>query len=146
MLMAAYLKRMGLESSEADQAEESTKFWPGGWIKQQTVHRSAGRDGSESKALATITMLRGCMNGNTDEEKFINLKGIVATAAYNWKEYLFAEETENFLKDDVLEQIEKLGIKEFLDGDYAKKLEAQYIHSKQLAEQPKGFFERLLGG
>ena len=56
MLMAAYLKRMGLESSEADKAEASTEFWPGGWIKQQTVHRSSGRDGSESKELATIAM------------------------------------------------------------------------------------------
>ena len=145
MLMAAYLKRMGLESSEADKAEASTKFWPGGWIKQQTVHRSSGRDGSESKALATITMLSGCMSGcKSEEEKFINLKGITATAAYNWKQHLLGEGEENWVKDNLLTWDE--GIEKFLQGEYLAKLESQYLHSKQLAEQPKGFFERLLGG
>ena len=146
MLMASYLKRMGLESSEADQAEESTRFWPHSWIKQQTVHRSAGRSGSESKAFATITMLNSCMSdSDSNEQNFINLKGIVATAAYNWKEYLFAEETINLFKGEVLQTLEDKGMKKFLKGDYAKKLEAQYVHSKQLAEQPKGFLEKLFG-
>jgi hypothetical protein len=144
MLMASYLKRMGLESSEADKAEASTEFWPGGWIKQQTVHRSSGRDGSESKALATITMLSGCMSScKSDEEKFINLKGITATGAYNWKQYLLGEGEENWVKSDILKDD---GMEKFLQGEYLAKLESQYLHSKQLAEQPKGFFERLLGG
>ena len=146
MLMASYLTRMGLDSSEVAQAEETTRFWPHSWIKQQTVHRSAGRSGPESKAFATITMLNGCMSdSNSDEQNFISLKGIIATAAYNWKEYLFTEETINLFKSEVLQTLEDKEMNKFLKGDYAKKLEAQYAHSKQLAEQPKGFFEKLLG-
>jgi hypothetical protein len=143
MLMSSYLVRMGLDKEEASIAEESTEGWHLSWIRQQTVHRSSGRSGPESKAFATITMLSGIHDFHDDDISFIRLKGIVATAAYNWKFYLFAEDTTMFFKEELMEEVKKSGKNFLVEGDCSRKLEAQYAHSLELSEN-KGFFESLL--
>ena len=133
---------MGLDKEEASIAEESTKGWHLTWIRQQTVHRSSGRSGPDSKAFATITMLSHIHDFHDDEVSFIRLKGIVATVAYNWKFYLFAEDTTMFFKEEIMEEVRKK--KPFLlELDCSKKLIMQFSHSLELSEK-KGFFERLL--